>query len=339
MNAHHLALDPSADNAFVGSVEQRLAELLEAHHPGAEDRSAIADEAAGYLTRASSAKRARPRLVHQFGAALDVESDAMVNMASAAELIHTASLLHDDVVDDATTRRGRQAANVRWGNQVAILGGDLLLCHSLKLLEGYPIRVYHSAVDVIMEMTRGIVREVEARFDSATSLGAWQHIAMGKTAALLGWCGYAPAMIAEKPELAERFDRCGRHLGIAFQLADDLKDLLDADTGKDRFADIRNGNPSYPLLWAADADDEIRAMLDDAWGAEAPVGDADEVERIGEAVLRSDAVGQTVEVVDHEIAQALSALGAAGDRPGGRQVRSWAKMLLGSVEYLARDCA
>ncbi|MFW5967632.1 MAG: polyprenyl synthetase family protein [Persicimonas sp.] len=333
MNAQAMLKGSRDEESFVGRVERRIARVLEAGRPAQRDSSKVADDAAGYLTKASSAKRARPRLLSHFGEAVGVSEETLVELAAAAELIHTASLMHDDVVDEATTRRNLEAVHLRWSNQVAILGGDLLLCHGLKLLEPYPAPVYHSAVDVVSEMTRGIVREVEARYSVETTLSDWRMIATGKTAALLGWCGRAPGLVAGSAEISDRLDRCGRHLGVAFQLADDLKDLLARDAGKDRFADIKNGNPSYPLISATDAQ-PVRERLERAWEAKRPVDDGAEVKRLGGIVLEAGVIEPAVAAIREEIERAVDALGAFASKPGGREVRQFAQLLVESVDEM-----
>lgn len=333
MNAQAMLTESCDEESFVGRVERRIAQVLEAGRPGSQDHSKVADDAAEYLSRASSAKRARPQLLSHFGEAVGVAEESLVELAVSAELIHTASLMHDDVVDGATTRRDTEAVHLRWNNQVAILGGDLLLCHGLKLLEPYPAPVYHSAVDVVSEMTRGIVREVEARYSVETTVSDWRMIATGKTAALLGWCGRAPGLAGDSVEISERLDRCGRHLGVAFQLADDLKDLLALDAGKDRFADIKNGNPSYPLIRATEVK-PVRERLERAWEAEQPVADSAEVERLGGIVLEAGVVEPSVAAIKEEIERAMEALGEFASKPGGREVRQFAQMLVESVDQM-----
>jgi geranylgeranyl pyrophosphate synthase len=150
-------------------------------------------------------------------------------------------------------------------------------------------------------------------------------IAEGKTGALFGFCGGAAATLAGKPEVARRFDTFGRHLGVAFQIADDLKDLTGGDPGKPPFADIRSRTPSLPLLFAAAADAEVRRCLKDLW-AFGSMPD-ERVREVGQAVLASPAMGEARAELHREISRALDALGAYAQEPGGEQLVAWTQAL------------
>jgi octaprenyl-diphosphate synthase len=322
-SARHVFAGKEADS-FLTAVEDRLETLLEQRYADAD--SAFLERAAGHVTFADAAKRARPRLVFHFGRAVDADLSSMVNIAAAAELVHTASLLHDDVVDTADERRGRTTVNTEWDNVTAILSGDLLLCFALQQLDEVDPRLVPSAVKVVEEMSRGIMLEVRSRKNLETTPAEWSSIAAGKTAALFGWCGGSPAKTMDDEDAADRFRRCGRHLGIAFQLADDLRDLLDSDSGKDRFADIRNGHPSHLLIWAARTDDDVYERLDALWSGRAALTD-DAVEEAAEAVLDTGAPERTRAALRQQVDRALEALGSYADRPGVRKVAGWADQL------------
>ena len=319
---------PPGVEEFVVGVETRLGELLE-QTPEVQLRGGeIIAEASRHLTLASAAKRARPRLVYHFGRALSSSVDELVDIAAAAELVHTASLLHDDVIDAGEERRERSTVNTQWDNITAVLSGDALLCEALERLAGYPTSLTRTAVGVVAEMTRGIMHEVTARRRVDLTREDWWSVASGKTGALFGWCGSAVAQLMGAQELVERFESCGRRLGVAFQLADDLKDLIPYDSGKDRWADIRNGNPSYPLICAVDEAPEIGRSLQAHWEDERGAQSADE---IGEAVVETSAVEQTRRLVAREVDGALSALGEYAEEPGGRRIALWARRLCEEV--------
>ena len=117
-------------------------------------------------------------------------------------------------------------------------------------IEHLPPQVTHDAVRLVAAMTRASMLEVMARGRVQLSESEWRTIAQGKTGALFGWCGQALARSMGEEPKGESFVRCGLRLGAAFQMADDLIDLL-GDAGKDRFSDILNRNPSWPVLAAA----------------------------------------------------------------------------------------
>lgn len=311
--------------AFVGRVEAALERALDSGiHAGPEGPELLM-EAARNLVLAGAAKRARPRLTYLFGRAIDAPSDGLVDVAVAGELIHAGSLLHDDVVDGAETRRGRPTANALWGATAAVLSGDLVLTLAFVQLQERPRIITTEAVETIATMTRGVMAEVLARGRVELPLGRWREIVAGKTASLFAWCAGSAARLVGEDEAAGRFGACAGHLGVAFQLADDLLDLQRLGTGKDAFSDILNREPTFPILVAAARSDEVRREVARLWNApRVTPGDA---ESLGRAVLATGAGAETVERLRAEVAAALDALGPYAERPGGREVVLWSREL------------
>ena len=317
---------------FVARVDHHINAALSAQAPEGLERSQILLEAGRHLATAPGAKRARPRLVYCFGKIMGVEDyEALWRVALSAEFIHGASLLHDDVVDGGTQRRGRPTANAQWSNAVAVLGGDVMLCLSIEALSLLPRQITNEAVALVATMSRAAVLEVETRGVLDLSLEQWRVIAQGKTGALFGWCGRAPAHLAEDRDAAARFTRCGELLGIAFQLADDLKDMVDPGSGKNPFADIRNKNPSYPLLWSIRQDASLQRDLGALW--EQPEIALERASAIGQRVLEAGAADHTRGQIVEHVGRAFEALGDYRERPGGQEVIDWALSL--SQDYIA----
>jgi octaprenyl-diphosphate synthase len=328
----------SRDAVFVDAVELRLRHSLQPQSQSqtqANSADRILSEASQHLSLAQAAKRARPRLLLYFSRAIGNETSetnqALVDAAVVAELIHTASLMHDDVIDEASMRRGRDSVNARWSNCVAVLGGDAMLCTGLQLLEPYGMSLMQRALEVVAQMTRGVVLEVQSRRQTDITEATWRAIADGKTGILFGWCGWAPAELAGNADVAERFRRCGHHLGVAFQLADDLKDLTGADKGKPRYADIRTGTPAFPLVWATARSELVRERLSELWATDEALTD-EEVHAAGALVLESGALEATREALRVEIDEALEALGEYAQREGGREIAGFAMQLRGLLE-------
>ena len=211
-------------------------------------------------------KRARPLLVKIFGDTLGVPETKLVDAAVAAELIHAASLLHDDVVDAGMFRRGKPTVNARWGNIVAVMSGDLLLSGALLRLSQRrrPARRERPGRPS-SEMTRAAIAEVEARGNLELPLPQLRAIAEGKTGSLFGWCGKAAARPADDAERPRRFDAFGRRLGVAFQIADDIRDVTGTDAGKPQYADLPRAPPRCPCCWPAASDARLKARIADAW--------------------------------------------------------------------------
>jgi octaprenyl-diphosphate synthase len=311
---------------FLGAVERLIEGALAEQAPTALERSQILLEAGRYLSMLPGAKRARPRLTYCFGKMLGAPLDQLAPAALAGEFIHAASLLHDDVVDDGTMRRGHPTVNARWGNAVAVLGGDVMLCASISALASLPRVITNEAVALVALMSRAAILEVEARGDITLDEARWRVIAEGKTGALFGWCGRAGAHLVNDHDALGRFDACGRHLGVAFQLADDLKDIASRDAGKDRFADITNRNPSFALLTAWSRDPALKAELAALWSSDTPITQ-EQASALGARVLETGAAETTRAAILHHVEAAFDALGPYRSRDGGEEVVAWATEL------------
>ncbi|HEY3451994.1 MAG TPA: polyprenyl synthetase family protein [Myxococcales bacterium] len=289
---------------FVQTVEGRLGAALSG------DKGGVLAEASRALCLEAGGKRIRPRLTFLLGEAAGAPREALEDVAAAGELIHGASLLHDDVVDEASVRRRRPTANARWGNAVAVLAGDWLLSNAFALLRPHPRPVTTGAIEVVGLMSHAAALELEVRGRLDLPLGEWRSIAEGKTGALFAWCGRSAGLLAGREDLARAFDDFGMRLGVAFQLADDLKDLAGGE-GKDRFADLKNKNPSVPILWAAQRSPALRARLEALWSREHPA--AAEVAAAGEALLAQGAAEETASQLLAEVDAALGALSVLGN--------------------------
>jgi heptaprenyl diphosphate synthase len=310
---------------FLAEVERRLATAFEGPANGAEHApgASVLEEAARHLCLADGAKRTRPRLVQLFGRAVEAPLDVTVDVAVSAELIHAASLLHDDVVDEGSQRRGQPTANRVWGNLAAVLAGDLILSRAIQRLLRWPTPVSEGALAVVVEMSCAAITEAERRYQAPVSARTWRAIAEGKTGALLGWCGQATALVAEDEGAAKRFAACGRHLGIAYQLADDIWDF-EGLKGKDPLQDLKNGNPSYVLARACELDPTLAQDLLAFWAQGSP---EDGCHSLAARIERGGALDAARRTVSHEIEQALSALGPYAERPGGEDIERWSRLL------------
>lgn len=214
-------------------------------------------------TLSAGGKRLRPALVVLSARAVQNHFPARTIHASAgaAELIHMASLVHDDVVDGAETRRGRPTANAAFGNQISVLVGDYLLAKSIYLAarEGNldVIRVFSK---VTVGLSEGEVLQITAKGDVDTSEETYRRIIEKKTAGFIAGCCEIGAMLAEaSPTQLDALTTYGENLGLAFQIADDLLDYVGDPnvTGKPACGDLREGKMTLPLILA------LRGMTDD----------------------------------------------------------------------------
>ncbi len=211
----------------------------------------------------SGGKRLRPMLTIAAAQLCDYEGDAHIKLATAVEFMHTATLLHDDVVDESDLRRGKKTARLIWGNQASVLVGDYLLGQAFKMmvetgsLESLAILSHASSV-----IAEGEVLQLAASKDTATTEDAYMKVIEAKTAALFAAAAEVGAVVAEKPqEQCQALASYGRNLGIAFQLVDDALDYSgsEAETGKAVGDDFREGKITLPVVLSyRRGDDEER---------------------------------------------------------------------------------
>jgi octaprenyl-diphosphate synthase len=173
-------------------------------------------------------------------------------LGACIEMIHMATLIHDDVIDNATTRRGRATAGAIWGNTASILTGDVLLAKAMDILaEDGDLRIIRTVSAAVVEMAEGEVMEVEARGDFDLSHARHLEILRRKTAALIACSCRVGALVAgADPETEAALASFGEALGLAFQISDDVLDLRGdpAKTGKPRATDFREGCATLPLI-------------------------------------------------------------------------------------------
>lgn len=201
-------------------------------------------------------KRLRPSLVILGAKACggDCDSEKMLNAAATTELIHMATLMHDDVVDDANTRRGRSTANSVWGNKISILTGDYMLAKSFALLAHIGD---HGVLDAMgratIAMAEGEIQQIESIGDTEALTTHYLTTIKNKTAEFMSACSQIGAILARSSqEVEDALISYGLNLGIAFQITDDLLDLIGdtAQTGKPVGGDIREGKITMPLILA-----------------------------------------------------------------------------------------
>ena len=225
-------------------------------------------ELAGHLI-AGGGKRMRPMLTLACAKLLDYQGERHHKLAAAVEFIHTATLLHDDVVDGSDLRRGRRTANLIWGNPASVLVGDFLFSRSFELMVEVgslkALKILSMASAVIAE---GEVSQLTAQRQVETSEDRYLDIIAAKTAALFSAACRIAAVAAERPEAEElALDAFGRNLGIAFQLVDDAIDYSsDEETmGKGVGDDFRDGKVTLPVILAhARGDAEQKQFWRDA---------------------------------------------------------------------------
>jgi octaprenyl-diphosphate synthase len=251
---------PSLDPLFrlLGADLARVNELIVArmHSP-----VALIPQLAGHIV-AAGGKRLRPMLTLACARLCGYDGDRHIALAAAVEFIHTATLLHDDVVDSSDLRRGRDTANAVWGNKPAVLVGDFLFARSFELMvEDGSLRVLEILSRAAAVIAEGEVGQLVTANDTTTTEAAYLAIIEAKTAALFAAASRIGAVVAERPAAEEEaLERFGRNLGIAYQLIDDMLDFSarQSELGKTVGDDFRDGKITLPILIAlarGDADE------------------------------------------------------------------------------------
>jgi octaprenyl-diphosphate synthase len=220
-------------------------------------------EVTAHLVEAGG-KRLRPLLTLATARMCGYDGPYHIHLAATVEFIHTATLLHDDVVDESSKRRGRPTANLLWDNKSSVLVGDYLFARSFQLMtETGSLRVLRILSDAAATIAEGEVLQLTAAQDLSTTEAIYLQVVRGKTAALFSAATEVGGVIAERPEqeIKALFDY-GDALGIAFQIVDDLLDYWGSDaTGKNIGDDFRERKLTLPLIKAyAAANDEEKAF-------------------------------------------------------------------------------
>ena len=279
----------------LASLEETLASV--ADHGGD-----LAERAAAHLLERPG-KRIRPLcvvLASRLGQVTKLDqSRALKDLATAAELVHAATLLHDDVIDLGTERRGAPTARLLFGNPASVLGGDHLLIEALRRVRntGYE-RLLGRLLDVIGEMVAAEALQLERRGRFEPDPELYLKVVRGKTAVLFEWAmlagGTAGGLDADS---LSHLCRAGIHTGIAFQMVDDTLDLAEKDgaTGKDTLLDLREGKLTWPLIVAAERDPELLEEFHRVARDESILEDGDVVGTLRRRIVATGCVEATVE--------------------------------------------
>tara|TARA_B110000091_G_C13789049_1_gene464739 strand:- start:44 stop:1063 length:1020 start_codon:yes stop_codon:yes gene_type:complete len=208
----------------------------------------------GFYIVNSGGKRLRPLLTVLAARALDIHTEQHHTLAAIIEFIHTATLLHDDVVDESTMRRGRETANAVFGNQASVLVGDFLYTRSFQMMVSLKrmrvMEILSNATNVIAE---GEVLQLMNCNDPETSEASYMQVIYSKTARLFEAATLLAAVLTDQDEEIEfAMQEYGKYLGTAFQLIDDILDYSadPEEMGKNVGDDLAEGKPTLPLLYA-----------------------------------------------------------------------------------------
>lgn len=262
----------------------------------------------GHYIINSGGKRLRPLLVLLAARACDYQGQHHLTLAAVIEFIHTSTLLHDDVVDESTTRRGNQTANEVWGNAASVLVGDFLYSRSFEMMvEPGNMRVMEILSETTNVIAEGEVLQLLNCHDAETTTERYMEVIHRKTAKLFEAATQLGAVLAETPQYEDCLAQYGRHLGAAFQLIDDALDYMaDSNTlGKNLGDDLAEGKPTLPLIYVlengSDSDQSLVKRAIETEGISL-------LTEVTEAIQRTGAIAYTQKVATKEVIKAKKAL-------------------------------
>jgi all-trans-nonaprenyl-diphosphate synthase len=254
-------------------LTENLTKLVGARHP-------ILGVAAEHLFSAGG-KRVRPAIVLLVSRATMLDQDITPHhrrLAEITEMIHTASLVHDDVVDEAELRRNVPTVNSLFDNRIAVLAGDFLFAQSSWYLANLDnLEVVKLLSEVIRDFAEGEILQGMNRFDASLSIETYLEKSYYKTASLIANSAKAAALLSDvSREVAEHLYSYGRHLGLAFQIVDDILDFttLTEILGKPAGADLISGNITAPALYAMEENPFLEVLIEREFSQEGDIEQA-----------------------------------------------------------------
>jgi octaprenyl-diphosphate synthase len=256
---------------ILGLVGEKLKAVEEEVGRNLRSDIGVIDELGSYLANGGG-KRIRPLLLLLSAQAAGYRGDRDVLLASVFEFIHTATLVHDDVIDGASLRRGRSSLNATWGNSLTVLLGDYLYIKSMSMaLTANDLRIIKILADITLRMIEGELIQSRRVGDLHVTADEQLEIVRRKTAYLFSGCGQVAGVLAGAgPEREEALRNYGMNLGMSFQIVDDMLDFTadEKTLGKPVASDLREGKLTLPLIYLLERGDaahlsKVRAVLED----------------------------------------------------------------------------
>lgn len=303
---------------FFEFIASDLAQVEERLKEGIKSQSGLISEVSAYVL-GSGGKRIRPAMVLLAARLCGYkDGEQAIKLASLVEYLHAATLIHDDIIDNADKRRGRPSANRRWGNGISVLVGDYLYSRSVQMLvEDRDLDVIKAFADATVSMTEGEVLELEMCKNINIAYEDYLRIITSKTAALISTACRAGALVARAgPDKVEALAAFGLNLGIAFQLVDDALDFVAEEErlGKPVGNDLKEGRITYPLIYVLKhgTDEDCRRLRELATRENLSAQDLEEIRGL---VKKYQAVEATLEVARSYSEQAKKNLRVFPENP------------------------
>lgn len=286
------------------------------------------DRVMEYLLQ-SDGKMLRPRLFYAVAALQDHDEEVVRDIAAALEIIHMASLVHDDIIDQADTRRNRPSLNYRYGNQVSVLTGDYLFATAFKLINQHNMdEVMADVTGTIQKMCSGEIKQMASLYNTDVSEADYYERVFAKTACLFACCcRSAASAVNMSPATTRQLNQYGLCLGFAYQIVDDVLDFL-ADSkvlGKPTASDLTGGNLTLPVILALqdrEEGDKLRSLLETNQDIPKNMGE------IMEILVRTHALRESIATSRFFVRSALASLDEIPEGAGRDELTSLSHYLL-----------
>lgn len=284
-------------------------------HDSLKSDVVLINQIASYIV-SSGGKRLRPMLLTLCAHACEYQGQDHIPLAAIIEFIHTATLLHDDVVDESDLRRGQQSAHAVWGNAASVLVGDFLYSRSFQMMVGLDsMRIMEVLADTTNTIAEGEVQQLLNMGDPEVTRQSYMQVIENKTAKLFEAACRLAAIIGDQPiEIEAALAIYGNRLGSAFQIADDVLDYTgEADKmGKNAGDDLAEGKPTLPLIFARErCTEKERELLDTAIRN----GGADDLNPILAIIEETGSLNSAMEVAREKAVEAKQAIGIFAESP------------------------
>ncbi|HTS17935.1 MAG TPA: polyprenyl synthetase family protein [Verrucomicrobiae bacterium] len=285
-----------------------------------------------------NAKRLRPSLALLAGGVTGGIRDEHITLAVIVELIHIATLVHDDILDEAELRHQAPTSNQRFGNEISVLLGDCLFAHALRLAAGYPTtEVCRRVSEATNTVCSGEIVQTQRRFDVDLTLDQYLEIINMKTGALFAVsCELGAVLNGAPPAVVKSMYEYGANLGIAYQIYDDCVDIFgqERQAGKSLGTDMKKGKLTLPFLLllqhaGAESRQELRAMI--------LRNDLHEQQRLLRLILGNGVVGESLAAIDTYIGRAQQNLSGLPSNVYGNTLASLTEYLSGQSRVLLRE--
>lgn len=277
-------------------------------HDSLQSEVVLINQIANYIV-SSGGKRLRPMLLGLCAHACGYQGDKHIPLSAIIEFIHTATLLHDDVVDESELRRGQQSVHAVWGNAASVLVGDFLYSRSFQMMVGLDsMRIMEILADTTNTIAEGEVQQLLNMGDPEVDRARYMQVIENKTAKLFeAACALAAIISGQSSEIEKALAFYGTSLGSAFQIADDVLDYTGsaASMGKNAGDDLAEGKPTLPMIIARERGNAAeKALLDDA----IKNANVDDLPAVLSIIHKTDALAAAMECAEICASQARQAL-------------------------------